>query len=75
MIMQWPLPSQRVSEYDQEIPQSHTAAKPMAPKRRATVKSQDTRKTNQAKQLTLSSLSRWLQNKTDIKFKLRSRIS
>ena len=35
-----------VSEYDQEIPQSQTADKPMAPWGRATHKSQDTRKTN-----------------------------
>ena len=31
------------SEYDQEIPQSQTADKPMAPWRRATQQSQDTR--------------------------------
>ena len=35
-----------VSEYDQEIPQSQTADKPMAPRGRATQPSQDTRKTN-----------------------------
>ena len=35
-----------VSEYDQEIPQSQTAYKPMAPRGRATQRSQDTRKTN-----------------------------
>ena len=51
-----------VSEYNQEIPQSQTADKPMAPRGRATQQSRDTRKTNQAKQLTLSSPSRCLQN-------------
>ena len=35
-----------VSEYDQEIPQSQTADKPMAPRGRATQQSRDTRKTN-----------------------------
>ena len=35
-----------VSEYDQEIPQSQTADKPMAPQGRATQPSRDTRKTN-----------------------------
>ena len=35
-----------VSEYDQEIPQSQTADNPMAPQGRATLPSQDTRKTN-----------------------------
>ena len=35
-----------VSEYDQEIPQSQTADKPMAPRGRVTQQSQDTRKTN-----------------------------
>ena len=34
------------SEYDQEIPRSQTADKPMAPGGRATQQSQDTRKTN-----------------------------
>ena len=34
------------SECDQEIPQSHTADKPMAPQGRATQQSRDTRKTN-----------------------------
>ena len=34
------------SEYDQEIPQSQTADKPMAPRGRATQPSRDTRKTN-----------------------------
>ena len=38
------------SEYDQEITQSQTEDKPMAPRGRATQPSQDTRKTNQAKQ-------------------------
>ena len=35
-----------VSEYDQEIPQTQTADKPMAPRGRATQQSPDTRKTN-----------------------------
>ena len=35
-----------VSEYDQYIPQSRTADKPMAPRVRATHQSPDTRKTN-----------------------------
>ena len=35
-----------VSEYDQEIPQSQIADKPMAPRGRATQPSQDTRRTN-----------------------------
>ena len=36
----------KISEYDQEIPQSLTADKPMAPRGRATQQSRDTRKTN-----------------------------
>ena len=44
-----------VSEYDQEIPQSQTGDKPMAPRGRATQQSPDTRKANQAKQPALSS--------------------
>ena len=47
-----------VSEYDQEIPQSQTADKLMATRRRATQPSRDTSKTNQAKQSALSSPSR-----------------
>ena len=35
-----------VSEYDQEIPQSQTVDKPMAPRGKATQQSQGTRKTN-----------------------------
>ena len=35
----------KVSVYDQEIPQSQTADNPMAPRRRATQPSRDTRKT------------------------------
>ena len=35
-----------VSEYDQEIPQSQTAHKPIAPRGRATQQSPDIRKTN-----------------------------
>ena len=46
-----------VSEYDQEIPQSQTADKPMAPQGNAT-QSRDTIKTNHAKQPALSSPSR-----------------
>ena len=44
-----------IIEYDQEIPQSQTADKPMAWRRRATLQSRDTRKTNEAKQPALSS--------------------
>ena len=36
----------KVSEYDQEIPQSQTADKSMAPQGKATQQSQDNRKTN-----------------------------
>ena len=36
----------KVSEYDQEIPQSQTADNPMTPRGRATQPSRDTRKTN-----------------------------
>ena len=36
----------KISEYDQELPQSQTADIPMAPPGRATQQSQDTRKTN-----------------------------
>ena len=46
------------SEYDQEIPQSQTADDPLAPRGRAAQPSQETRKTNSAKQLALSSPSR-----------------
>ena len=35
------------SKYDQEIPQSQTTDNPMAPRRRATRQSRDTRKTKQ----------------------------
>ena len=38
--------SKIVIEYDQEIPQSQTADKPMAPRGRATQQSLDTRRTN-----------------------------
>ena len=47
-----------VSEYEQEIPQSQTADKPMAPRGRATQHSRETRKANQAKQPALFSPSR-----------------
>ena len=40
------LVSKIVSEYDQEIPQSQTADKPVALRERATQQSLDTRKTN-----------------------------
>ena len=50
--------SKKVSEYDQEIPQSQTTDNPMAPRGRAAQPLRDTRKTNQAKQLALSSQSR-----------------
>ena len=40
-----------VSEYIQEIPQSQTVDKPMAPRGRATQSSRDTRKTKQSSQL------------------------
>ena len=43
-----------VSEYDQEIPHSKTAFKPMASRGRATQQSRDTRKTKKAKQPALS---------------------
>ena len=46
------------SEYDQEIPQSQTADKDMAPRGRATHQLRDTRKTNSAKQTSLSFPSR-----------------
>ena len=48
----------KVSEYDQEIPQSQTADNPVAPPVRAAQPSRDTRKKNQAKQPSLSSPSR-----------------
>ena len=46
------------SEYDQEIPQSQTADKNMAPRGRVTQQSRDTRKTNKANQPALYSQSR-----------------
>ena len=42
----WCLVSKIVSEYDQEIPQSQTADKPVAPRGRATQQSRDTSKRN-----------------------------
>ena len=42
----WKALAKVVSEYDQEIPQSQTADKPMAPRGRATQQLRDTRKTN-----------------------------
>ena len=44
-----------VSVYDQEVPQSQTADKPMAPRGRATEQSRETGKTNQATQPARSS--------------------
>ena len=41
-----PLGAKIESKYNQEIPQSQTADKPMAPLGRATQPSRDTRKTN-----------------------------
>ena len=46
--------SKKVREYDQEIPKSHTADKPMAPRGRAKQQSRDARKTNWEKQPALS---------------------
>ena len=45
----------KLSEYDQEIPQSQTADKLMAPRGRATQQLPDTRNPNLAKQPALSS--------------------
>ena len=45
-----------VSEYDQEIPQSQKADKPVASRGRAMHQPPDTRKTNKAKQTALSLL-------------------
>ena len=45
--------SKKVSEYDQEIPQSQTADNPVAPRGRAAQPSRDTRKTKKAKQSAL----------------------
>ena len=47
-------PLKIVSEYDQEIPLSETADKPMAQRGRATQQSPDTRKTYLANQPALS---------------------
>ena len=54
----------KVSEYEHEIPQSHTADQPMAPWGRATehIQSQDIQKTIKAKQPDFSSTSILLQN-------------
>ena len=59
----YPMHSERVYEYDQEIPQSQTADKPIALGGRATQQSRDTRKSNEEKQPALSSTSRWLQKR------------
>ena len=45
-IIVLPGSTKRVSEYDQEIPQSQKADNPMAPRGRAAQPSRDTRKTN-----------------------------
>ena len=50
--------TKKVSEYDQEIPQSQTADNPVALRGKAAQPSRDTRKTNLAKQPALSSPSR-----------------
>ena len=50
--------TKKVSEYDQEIPQSQTTDNPVAPRGRAVQPSRDTRTTNKAKQPALSSPSR-----------------
>ena len=50
--------SKIVSEYDQDVPQSQTADKPMAPRGIATQQSLDTSMANKAKQPALSSQSR-----------------
>ena len=57
-INSWPPIYKKVSEYNQEIPQSKTADKPVTSCGRATQQSRDTRKTNKAKQPALSSPSR-----------------
>ena len=44
----------KISQYDQEIPQSQTTDKPMAPRGRATQQLRDTRKKNYEKQPYLS---------------------
>ena len=49
-----------VSEYDQKIPQSQNADKPMASRERATQQARDTTgKTNKAEQPALSSRLEW----------------
>ena len=62
-----PASIKKVSEYVQEILQSQTVDKPMPMQGRATQKSRDTSKTNQAKQQALSSPSRRLQARMDTK--------
>ena len=53
----------KVSEYDQEIPQSQTADKPMTTRGRTTQQLRDTRKkTKQSNQLSLLHLDENLQN-------------
>ena len=50
----------RNSDYDQDIPQSQTADKPMTPQGKATQQSQDTRKTTkQCNQLSLPHQVDW----------------
>ena len=45
-VISWLICKKKKSEYDQEIPQSQTAVKPMAPRGRATQQSRATGKTN-----------------------------
>ena len=45
-VKRYLLSPKKVSEYDQEIPQSQTADNPVAPRGRAAQPSRDTRKTN-----------------------------
>ena len=51
------IPTIKNSEYDQEIPESQTADKPMTPRGRATQSLLDTRKTNQARDVLSDSQS------------------
>ena len=56
-----------VSEYDQKMPQSQTAEKPVAPWGRATQQSRDTRQTNKTNEPALSFPSRLSQTRMDTK--------
>ena len=57
----------KISEYDQEIPQSQTTDKPIAPRGRVTQQLRDTRKTNKVKQSALSSHQDDFKTRMDIK--------